>query len=546
MACLLATVAFLQYRWANEASSADEMRTDAKLESLMMKWQSDLYREFSTICIAVQVGPDLGARDTWNDYLERYIAWNDALPHESLPYIYRNPDFVGEIYIWETSRRSKPQLFWLSLDKKRIERSSVPKDFEPLLARLQANSASLSMALRAWRLPDRPLEPDAQAYSASEATSPWSETTKGWIFDSRIPAMIHPIFHRGNSKSLSSDSPLDWIVITMDMSVLQKRYLPELATRYFGGLDGLDYKVAVIATGFTPRIIYTSDPGFGDLDLETTDSTFNIFGPPSAKLGDPVRQNLMRRSEWHSLFKVPWFPVIEYDSQPDSWVLELQHRGGPLQSVLNRARQKNLALSAFVLLLLAVSIGVLTIAGIRAHNFARLQMDFVASISHELRTPLAAIFSAGENIKDGVVSEKSSLANYGSMIISQSRQLMSHVDRILIDNAGRIVYENVDSTKVRDGFIEKPNNFRHASDIGLDGKRLAAGGLNFGHEFLRRVCLGDIIHRHGGSVPAEALGNGAPDAARRAGDQRDFSFQFVVHLVEDIAKVQRWQNFWKF
>jgi signal transduction histidine kinase len=140
----------------------------------------------------------------------------------------------------------------------------------------------------------------------------------------------------------------------------------------------------------------------------------------------------MRRSEWHSLFKVPWFPVIEYDSQPDSWVLELQHRGGPLQSVLNRARQKNLALSAFVLLLLAVSIGVLTIAGIRAHNFARLQMDFVASISHELRTPLAAIFSAGENIKDGVVSEKSSLANYGSMIISQSRQLMSHVDRILL------------------------------------------------------------------------------------------------------------------
>ena len=72
-------------------------------------------------------------------------------------------------------------------------------------------------------------------------------------------------------------------------------------------------------------------------------------------------------------------------------------------------RQKNLTISAFVLLLLVVSIGVLTIAGFRAQRFARLQMDFVASVSHELRTPLTAIFSAGENIRDGVVTEKSSL-----------------------------------------------------------------------------------------------------------------------------------------
>ena len=94
MVALLVTLAFLQYRWTNEASAASEMRIGAELESLMMKWHADLYGEFSAICTAMQVGADSGARDTWNDYLERYTEWKSALPHKTLANVYRNPDFV--------------------------------------------------------------------------------------------------------------------------------------------------------------------------------------------------------------------------------------------------------------------------------------------------------------------------------------------------------------------------------------------------------------------------------------------------------------------
>ncbi|HEY3629048.1 MAG TPA: hypothetical protein VGL00_22355, partial [Terracidiphilus sp.] len=55
MMVLLSAVAVLQYRWTNEASSADEMRIGAELESLMMKWHSDVYGEFAAICTAIQV-----------------------------------------------------------------------------------------------------------------------------------------------------------------------------------------------------------------------------------------------------------------------------------------------------------------------------------------------------------------------------------------------------------------------------------------------------------------------------------------------------------
>ena len=114
----------------------------------------------------------------------------------------------------------------------------------------------------------------------------------------------------------------------------------------------------------------------------------------------------LKSTEWRSFIAPFWFPVIEYSHTPGTWVLKLQRRAGPLQAVVSHVRQRNLTVSALVLLLLAVNIAVLTIAGYRAQHFAKLQMEFVASISHELRTPLSAIFSAGENIKDGVVTDK--------------------------------------------------------------------------------------------------------------------------------------------
>lgn len=430
---LLTAAGMLQYRWTNQASSADEMRIGAELKSLTMKWHSDLYSEFSAICTAIQVGPDSGARDTWNDYLERYVAWNFAMPHESLPYIYRNPDLVGEIYIWETTGQPKPRMFWLNLNTRKIERFVAPPEFSTLLARLEANSASLSMALHAWKLPGQ----SADADIPSAAIASGSNSTTGWQFDENVPAIVHPILHRGDGESLSSRSPVDWIIITLDMNVLRKRVLPELSARYFGGLDGLDYKVALVRTGSNPQTIYSSDPGFGLQQPEAADATMNVFGfPPERSSSSNVRpfrnSPSLRRTEWQHITAPVWFPVIEYGPAPDSWSLHLQYRAGPLQSAVEKVRRNNLAISFLVLLLLAVSVVVLTSAWYRAHNFARLQMDFVASVSHELRTPLTAIFSAGENIKDGLIQKKLDLVEYGSIITGQSRQLMNHVDRILL------------------------------------------------------------------------------------------------------------------
>lgn len=434
MVGLLGIVAFLQYRWTEEASNAEEARIGSSLESLMRKWHSDLYGEFSAICIAMQVGPDSGARDTWNDYLDRYVEWNDALPREAHPYIYRNPDLVGEIYIWKTGE-SNPQLFWLNLEKKRIEATAIPQGLSDLLTRLRASSANLPAALVAWKIPGQSLEPAPGTDEESGPIPAGSNANPGWQFDTRVPAIVHPIFHHSQGRPVRSGDPVDWIVITVDMNVLQKRVLPTLATRYFGGLDGLDYKVALVETGTESRTIFSSSPGFGAANLSDADSALDIFAPASSPVLHLERDRNGNEPEVRKNSRTingpTWFPIIEHGSRPVDWMLVLQQRGESLQLVLNRMRLRNLAVSGVVLLLLAVNIGMLTVAGYRSYRFAELQMDLVASVSHNLRTPLTAIFSAGENLADSVVTERSGLRNYGALIMDNARQLRYQVDRIL-------------------------------------------------------------------------------------------------------------------
>jgi len=141
--------------------------------------------------------------------------------------------------------------------------------------------------------------------------------------------------------------------------------------------------------------------------------------------------NAVKAQNWHHFSGPIWFPVFQYSAQENPWMLIITHRTGRLEDVVAKVRRVNLFASGAVFLLLVTSVSLVAMAALSARNFARLQMDFVASISHELRTPLTAIYSAGENLADGIVETKPQLQRYGSIITTQARQLMELVDQIL-------------------------------------------------------------------------------------------------------------------
>jgi signal transduction histidine kinase len=435
IALLLLAIALLQYRWNMQIRRATEIRVGADLESAMMKWHLDLYGELSTICIGLQVGPDSGANDRWDDYLRRYVEWRRVATSSSfVENIYSNPDVVIDIYIWETSNGTGPRLLRLDADKVRIERSALPAELRPLLAHLEGKASNLHVALRAWQA-DAPrinVDPGAEPES-SLAHKLRSTAITGWQFDESIPAIVHPIVHHG-LKSSGTGGPVDWFVIVLNRSTIEQRIFPELAQRYFRGRQGLEYKLAVLSVGKTSRLLYSSDPGFGTADVGNSDSVMNIFGPPPESMEGSFWQSVknkesLRGEEWHSFSGPVWFPVIQRTSEGAVWMLFLQHRTAPLQASITRVWRGNLIVGGAVLLLLATSMFLLVIATQRVRAVAALQMNFVASISHELRTPLAAMLSAGQNIADGYAPD---LRRYGSIVTNQSRQLMDLVDQILL------------------------------------------------------------------------------------------------------------------
>jgi signal transduction histidine kinase len=77
----------------------------------------------------------------------------------------------------------------------------------------------------------------------------------------------------------------------------------------------------------------------------------------------------------------------------------VRHRAGSLDAAVARARRRNLAVTAGVLLLMAASVSTLIRFTRRAQRLAELQMEFVAGVSHELRTPLTVIHTAAYNLR---------------------------------------------------------------------------------------------------------------------------------------------------
>ncbi len=114
------------------------------------------------------------------------------------------------------------------------------------------------------------------------------------------------------------------------------------------------------------------------------------------------------------------------------WKLVARHRAGSLEAAVGAARTRNIALSFGVLLLMAVTVGVLARTARRAERLARQQIEFVAAVSHELRTPVSVIGAAAENLADGLVVDPARVKQYGTRIQTESRRLGDTVERVLL------------------------------------------------------------------------------------------------------------------
>jgi signal transduction histidine kinase len=138
------------------------------------------------------------------------------------------------------------------------------------------------------------------------------------------------------------------------------------------------------------------------------------------------------------------------------WQMFVRHRSGSLEALVARARLRNLAVTAGVLLLMIGSVIALIRFTRQAQKLAALQMDFVAGVSHELRTPLSVINTAGYNLRGRLANNPAQVERYGALIQQESGRLKELVEQVLdfaSANAGRVIHDREPVTI--EGLIEQ-------------------------------------------------------------------------------------------
>ncbi len=466
---LLPTLAVLQYRWLGQISTDERERMQASLQTAANNFASDFDREITRIYFIFEIierkpqevktsqPNEPTSVNSAESYGEAYQKWLSTTNH---------PKLIKELYFVNQGALNEKGLEFLKFDSQtnKFQPSNYPKELTKLKEALSENSGN-------------------------DETSKANKQIKIQGFfpiDSKTPALVISCINPGifpridpskpNTNFLINlNLPIGYIVVLLDDNYIQKQWLPSLTNQYFATGNQLDYFVAVVNNNTEKSLIYQSSQQFNKEQLANCDVKKDFFSLRPDEMDkfffvnvkttdkepinfvqetkvESIENKQVKKFEKHSQHttisiiqthstndSVPPPQVIKmFGKKPanseitsGSWQLVVKHQSGSLDIAVNSIRKRNLAISFSILILLAISMGMVLISTRRAESLAKQQMEFVAGVSHELRTPLAVICSAGENLADGVVSNFDQVKRYGGLVKSEGRRLSEMVEQIL-------------------------------------------------------------------------------------------------------------------
>jgi signal transduction histidine kinase len=507
LAGVLIVLAVMQYRWSLQVSAATKAQMQASLQNSLMGLRQDFSRELGSLCVEVRSAFDHDDGDKAAQIAERISHWQQTASHPLLP---------AHVYLWQ-----EPGDNVLRVDPggSRAESVPWPEELAPIHQHLQ-------MAFQ----PDAPMPHGMHGHGhrnndPMKNRGPRQPGMHGgrhipaafvpWAVDQSTLALVAPLPRREGQADMAGGG---FLIIQLNRAVLEKEVFPDLAQKYFHGEMGLDYAVAIAETGKSARrVAWSSGAGFGENGSAPVDAAIALFGPPfrrgtvpdpgfqmSPGAPGPQGQPDSRRGPDRGIR----FEPMHFIADHGDYEVLVRHQRGSLEAAVAGVRRRNLMVSFGVLVLLAVTMGLILMATQRARRLARMQMDFVAGVSHELRTPLAVISSAAENIADGVVEDRQRVVQYGNSILRQSRHLTHLVEQVLL-------YASTQRTR---RFDIQPIQIAAAIDAALEGTSSIV--QNAGFEVECQIEPGLPPAQGDFHAIVESLQNLITNAVKYGGDRR--------------------------
>lgn len=404
---LLPALAVLQYRWVGQLSEAERERMQRSLAHAALQFREGFDLELSRALMALQVDGAMARDEAWAQYAERYAAWAGVATH---------PAIVESVFLVDREGQSLRLRRW-----------------NPTAMRFEV--AGWSGALEALR---RDFESELAAFGAAGIPRRMPAA-----FRTDHSLIVSPLLHvrlglAGQEPFPPPVNAFGFTVIQLDLPFVRNELLPALARRHFPQSEGAGYRVAVVDANDPATVVFRSSP-----DAPTDPTRADVAEPFFTGYADLMffahREPGPASRETRNLV----VSVVREGAEPGAvrarvlraegarWRLLVQDEHGSLDAAVAAARRRNLAISFGILLLMAVSIGLLTLSSRRAQRLASQQLEFVAGVSHELRTPVAVIHSAAENLSQGVVDDPQRVRQYGEAIETEARRLGEMVERVL-------------------------------------------------------------------------------------------------------------------
>jgi signal transduction histidine kinase len=449
---LLTLFVGLQYRWLIEVSAADRERMQKRVETDTARLAEDFDREMHAAYYNFQTDAGVWKNADWSEFNERFDFWKERTAY---------PELIRAIYFLPNQPDGKTLRY------------------DPANRAFDASETTVELDSLRSRLTDDNFKP---------------------VYDDAF-AMVLPVF--GHDKGIERivfrrneetgipvvklPEKFGWLVVLLDEAVIKERVLPELAARYFP--DG--YKVSVSDKAgqniFAANGMTTSADASAPMFNMSPDNLMFFTGRDALprvmrehKNGLIINQ---QRVESHTFSrtdengktgtfqlelkqadgtKEPRTAVMRGMNQAggEPWTLNVQHTAGSIDAYVTGERNKSFAIGLGIYVLLVGGILAIVLSAMRAKRFAQRQVDFVSSVSHEFRTPLAVIYSAGENLADGVAKEDGQVSRYGELIKGEGKKLSGMVEQILEfagANSGERKYNlaPTDVTKVVSDAVEE-------------------------------------------------------------------------------------------
>ncbi len=454
MIVALITLAVLQYHWLGSVSDAEKKRLEENLEASTENFVSDLNRGFSSLNQTFKIQISTGESDVEQLLEQSFLNWLSTAEY---------PQLVDSVFFVEDVYGSNPIVNIFNTDPARLLEFRETKHITNWIGEQKKSKKHASNSFDLIRSP--------------EFGDPTLIAVPVQLLD--LITVENESSGKNMQVSLNIDQGDDVVLLQLDDEVIKNEIIPDIAKTYFSesyedqyhisivkedkdssisrsvylttyegdDIPEPDYKKNLRKIDFSSVFIIQTDadganvnPFLNGIDslsrklksIEISDKSSSVR---SIALSNETRRLSYKSAQKDSIFTAKRDTTINTSFSADfttaGWQFWLSFKEGSLDTFVSKAKNRNLAISFGILLILGFCVGMIVLYSKRSQDLAEKQMLFVAGVSHELRTPLTVIRSAAENLNEGVIQSEERKKEYARLMLKEGRRLSDMVDQIM-------------------------------------------------------------------------------------------------------------------